>query len=623
VYAGGHFTSIGGATRNRIAALDATTGTATAWDPNADYAISALVVSGSTVYAGGGFNSIGGQARNHIAALDATTGAATAWDPNADSGVFALAMSGDTLCVGGGFRSIGGQAQAGIASFGLGGSVVPLCEVTPSSVDFGPVEVETWKDTTFTIRNAGGGTVAGNVSEMCSDFTVLSGGGAFNLGMDEAVTVTIRFQPTVTHWHDCLVDLGTSLCERLVLVSDRFYGLRVFNAEDPAAPSEAGTHVTDSAYNLSVSGNYAYVADDSLGFKIFDISDPTSPVLVGSHNTRGSARDVFVSGHYAYVADLHPGLHIFDISDPANPDSLGNYDSSSACGVVVVGDLAYVADGSGGLRIFDVSDRTNPTLEGTCPTPGDYSRDLFIIGDYAYVADGVSGLQVIDVSVPTGPTIVGSCDTLGYAWGVHVAGDYAYVADASAEGRLRILDVSVPTNPVLVWQDPTPRPSTGVFVSGHYAYVAASGTGLMVFDVSDPVDADHVLTETTPTGARGVVVRGGCDVALLGYGTISTGIEDRPAPDAFALYQNIPNPFNPSTVIRYDVPPGGGRVSLRIYDVAGRLVRTLVDADETAGVKQVTWDGRNSHGNQVATGVYFYRMTAPGFTTTRRMVLLR
>jgi flagellar hook assembly protein FlgD len=53
------------------------------------------------------------------------------------------------------------------------------------------------------------------------------------------------------------------------------------------------------------------------------------------------------------------------------------------------------------------------------------------------------------------------------------------------------------------------------------------------------------------------------------------------------------------------------------------LVRTLVDGAETPGQKQVTWDGQNSRGNQVATGVYFYRMTAPGFTMTKRMVMLK
>ncbi len=69
----------------------------------------------------------------------------------------------------------------------------------------------------------------------------------------------------------------------------------------------------------------------------------------------------------------------------------------------------------------------------------------------------------------------------------------------------------------------------------------------------------------------------------------ATGIGESGVPAAFALHQNVPNPFNPSTVIRYGVPVGGGVVSLRIYDVSGRLVRTLVDGTQPALQKTAAW----------------------------------
>jgi len=117
VYAGGEFTSIGGQTRNYIAALDATlnTNNATAWNPGANSNVWALSVSGTTVYVGGRFTSIGGQTRNHIAALDAS-GTATAWNPNANKSVKALAVSGTTVYAGGAFTSIGGQVRYRIAA---------------------------------------------------------------------------------------------------------------------------------------------------------------------------------------------------------------------------------------------------------------------------------------------------------------------------------------------------------------------------------------------------------------------------------------------------------------------------------------------------------------------------
>jgi len=120
VYAGGRFNTIGGQTRNYIAALDASTGNATVWDPNAtpisvSNEVSALVVSGSTVYAGGRFNSIGGQSRNNIAALDSTTGNATDWNPDAEDNVTALVVSDTIIYAGGKFNNIGGQTRNNIA----------------------------------------------------------------------------------------------------------------------------------------------------------------------------------------------------------------------------------------------------------------------------------------------------------------------------------------------------------------------------------------------------------------------------------------------------------------------------------------------------------------------------
>ncbi len=103
----------------------------------------------------------------------------------------------------------------------------------------------------------------------------------------------------------------------------------------------------------------------------------------------------------------------------------------------------------------------------------------------------------------------------------------------------------------------------------------------------------------------------------------TTGMDEHATPRTFALHQNAPNPFNPETVIRYDVPSPGGKVHVAVYDVSGRLVRTLVDAAQAAGRHSVRWNGRNGEGVAVASGVYFCRMTAPGFTGLRKLVLLR
>jgi hypothetical protein len=89
------------------------------------------------------------------------------------------------------------------------------------------------------------------------------------------------------------------------------------------------------------------------------------------------------------------------------------------------------------------------------------------------------------------------------------------------------------------------------------------------------------------------------------------------------LDQNIPNPFNPTTTIKYQIKESG-HVSLRIYNVAGKLVRTLVDGQRKSGLlHETTWDGRNNRGQPVASGVYFYKLVASNFTQTKKMVLLK
>ncbi len=102
-----------------------------------------------------------------------------------------------------------------------------------------------------------------------------------------------------------------------------------------------------------------------------------------------------------------------------------------------------------------------------------------------------------------------------------------------------------------------------------------------------------------------------------------TGFDDVPAPRSYALYPNIPNPFNPITVIQYDIPNNGERVILRVYDVSGRLVRTLVDTTQGAGRHSVTWDGKDGRGRNAASGVYFYHLRTTRFKETKKMVLLR
>ena len=90
----------------------------------------------------------------------------------------------------------------------------------------------------------------------------------------------------------------------------------------------------------------------------------------------------------------------------------------------------------------------------------------------------------------------------------------------------------------------------------------------------------------------------------------------------FSPPQNYPNPFNPTTEINYGLAENT-HVTLRIYNIKGQLVKTLVDEDKSSGYYKTYWDGVDESGKEVASSIYFYRIQAGDFSLTRKMVLLK
>jgi hypothetical protein len=93
-------------------------------------------------------------------------------------------------------------------------------------------------------------------------------------------------------------------------------------------------------------------------------------------------------------------------------------------------------------------------------------------------------------------------------------------------------------------------------------------------------------------------------------------------PKEYSLFQNYPNPFNPTTTIRYSITRPD-LVRIKVYDVLGREVKTLVNEEKMSGVYQVSWNGDDSSGNKVSSGVYFYRIDAGDFIQTKKMMLIK
>lgn len=161
-----------------------------------------------------------------------------------------------------------------------------------------------------------------------------------------------------------------------------------------------------------------------------------------------------------------------------------------------------------------------------------------------------------------------------------------------------------------------------ILVSG-YAYAACDTSGLQVIDVTDPTSPVLLGSADTPGEAGDVVVADGfAYVADKEYG-ISIIDVSVPAARNVLLRGAYPNPFNPRTTIAFELAvPGETR--LRIFDVSGRLIRTLIDGTLLArGDHEYEWDGRDNGGRSMPSGIYFSRLEVGGYVESRRMALVR
>ncbi len=100
--------------------------------------------------------------------------------------------------------------------------------------------------------------------------------------------------------------------------------------------------------------------------------------------------------------------------------------------------------------------------------------------------------------------------------------------------------------------------------------------------------------------------------------------EGNPAelPQSFTLKHNRPNPFNTSTVIQYDLAEPGS-VVLTVYDLLGREIKTLANGFQGLGIHDVSWNGTDSNGNHVSSGIYLYTLQAGGRSETKRMTFVK
>lgn len=167
-----------------------------------------------------------------------------------------------------------------------------------------------------------------------------------------------------------------------------------------------------------------------------------------------------------------------------------------------------------------------------------------------------------------------------------------------------------------------------VALSGSAGYTGDSdGWEVAMFDISEWVSVNDEIQvrfrfASTNSQKRGWFI----DDFILHGNTEEPSVidsdESAAAPLSYRLYRNYPNPFNPTTTIQYDLPESA-KISLKIYDISGKLIRTLKDDTQDAGYHSIVWNGTDDTGNKVNSGIYIYRLESKDYTENHRMILLK
>jgi hypothetical protein len=444
------------------------------------------------------------------------------------------------------------------------------------------------------------------------------------------------YSPVIISSLDTPVDaLGIGMTGNVAYITDSFGGLQIFDVSIPTDPAELNSFGWGVLGNsVAIEGDLAYVANAYLSLRIINVSDPTSPFDVSNYPLPGSAIGVDVSEGYAYVACGSAGFRVLDISTPASPFDVSYIDiiNENPQDVAISSDMAFVAvwyeDAFGywwgSLWITDVVDPENPVILSSINW--DYPAfDVEISGDYAYVAAWVRGMRIVDISDPNAPYEVSYYDP-GQAWDIALSGSYAYVATVT--NGFRIVNIENPSNPIEVGYCPIPGYPYDVALAGNYAIVADYNWGVWVVCVENPEDPVLVGHYETPGNANDVAILADYFCVCDGY---YFGIYDYSAvmpveaektintPTTYALLPPYPNPFNPTTMLSFQLP-AAGRVKLDIFDIKGCRVGIGLEPTRQypPGTHHILFDGSG-----LPSGIYLARLTAGDFSQVQKLVLMK
>ncbi|HET6271885.1 MAG TPA: choice-of-anchor B family protein [Bacteroidota bacterium] len=426
--------------------------------------------------------------------------------------------------------------------------------------------------------------------------------------------------------------------------------------------SIGGKNVTRN-HTVTVADGYLYLNGSANatpgGTIILSLADPENPTYVGSY-APVYFHDTYVRNDTLYGAALSGGIYIASLANKAAPQTITQvtYTGSGTHNVWATKNARYmltsdeVGTTAKNMKVWDLQNL--PTVTQQVPftfSPTTVIHNVHVRGDYVYVAHYKSGVFVGDVHNPlaiasagTFNTYTGGGTSASYAgaWGVYpyfpsgkwIASDtqtglhvftFTGLAPRTRSPLLLPLDgdsLDFGSPEMFQWRSAAVQAD-----DPHYYQVHIWGPGVDTLLRA----RDSSLAVTSLSGLQigqsyhwHVWIRdeftsvSSQDTSqFVCTGPISDVTTDLGTPAEFQLVQNYPNPFNPNTVIRYQLPTSS-RVVLKVYNLIGKEVATLVDDTKPAGSHDVQFDAQS-----LSSGVYFYTLRAGGLQATRKMVLMK
>ncbi len=499
----------------------------------------------------------------------------------------------------------------------------PTCSVSPPRLDFGVIGTECYRDTAFYLKNIDSDSLFGDISESCDHYSIVSGGGPYALAAGESIIVTVRYEPTETGTHECMIETGESSCRDVQCTGEANLGCLVRPLQLDFGIIAMGDSVDldftiynigcdtlfGSVYELlllhysvvSGGGSYAIPLGDSLvvtvRFKPTRIGICYSTVMTGANCLNVKCRGVSFEPPPACLID---------------PDTLD-------FGNVPVGDFK--------IMTFDITNTGYGTLTGNASGSCPYYVAAMGSGSFALTHDQTRTVSVLFFPGSAGThtcTIETGNETCSdvFCSGIGKPSVACLVQPDTLEfGAVCVNDSLDMTFFVTNTGGDTLQGSISEICD---QYSIVNGGGPFSLAANETLFVG-VQLKPTSVGSHNCTIDTGdstcIDVVCTGTGDPPSGIGTNRFL-TFALNQNYPNPFNPTTTISFALPEMV-RARLAIFDLEGKLVRTLVDEILSEGVKHAIWDGKDARGNPASSGVYFYRLKAGDKVLTKKMVLLK